>query len=205
MRKKSSEWTHLAGNIIRNLRNNIYPLKLDDCQFRFYILISQPEDSNILPQFTRDQVIAGKSTLYDMEVDCTQKHIITACQDRNIRVYNINSGKHSKTFEGSVGDEGSLIKVSASQKIQIKIAVTKGCPWTFKVTSTIFTPMSFVNVNISLTQYVKVKNFEFQVAWRFRGAHHHFCCKFLLLKNMFHPMIGKTLENINLRGQFIEL
>lgn len=63
------------------------------------------------PQFNRDQVVAGKTTLYDMEIDCTQKHVITACQDRNIRVYNINSGKHSKTFEGSIGDEGSLIKV----------------------------------------------------------------------------------------------
>lgn len=40
-----------------------------------------------------------------------QKHILTACQDRNIRVYSINSGKHTKTFKGSVGEDGSLIKV----------------------------------------------------------------------------------------------
>lgn len=46
-----------------------------------------------------------------MEVDPKQKHIMTACQDRNIRVYNTTSGKHTKTFKGSVGDEGSLIKV----------------------------------------------------------------------------------------------
>lgn len=46
-----------------------------------------------------------------MEVDFTQKHVLTACQDRNIRVYSVNSGKHTKTFKGSVGEDGSLIKV----------------------------------------------------------------------------------------------
>jgi hypothetical protein len=63
-------------------------------------------------QFSRGHNIAGKTTLYDMEVDSGQKHILTACQDRNIRVYNVNSGKHSKTYKGSVGEDGSLIKVS---------------------------------------------------------------------------------------------
>ncbi|XP_021926195.1 mitogen-activated protein kinase-binding protein 1 isoform X3 [Zootermopsis nevadensis] len=62
-------------------------------------------------QFSRGHNIAGKTTLYDMEVDSGQKHILTACQDRNIRVYNVSSGKHSKTYKGSVGEDGSLIKV----------------------------------------------------------------------------------------------
>lgn len=65
-----------------------------------------------LCQFSRGHNIAGKTTLYDMEVDSGQKHILTACQDRNIRVYNVSSGKHSKTYKGSVGEDGSLIKVS---------------------------------------------------------------------------------------------
>ena len=39
------------------------------------------------------------------------KHILTACQDRNVRVYTIGNGKHIKTFKGSVGDDGTLIKV----------------------------------------------------------------------------------------------
>ncbi|PNF17421.1 hypothetical protein B7P43_G02967 [Cryptotermes secundus] len=62
-------------------------------------------------QFSRGHNIAGKTTLYDMEVDSGQKHILTACQDRNIRVYNVSSGKHSKTYKGSIGEDGSLIKV----------------------------------------------------------------------------------------------
>lgn len=60
--------------------------------------------------FIHDHYVSGKTTFYDMEIDPKQKHIMTACQDRNIRVYNI-SGKHTKTFKGSIGDEGSLIKV----------------------------------------------------------------------------------------------
>ncbi|XP_011352120.1 uncharacterized protein LOC105287932 isoform X3 [Ooceraea biroi] len=64
-----------------------------------------------MPQFARGHNAQGKTTLYDMEVDSGQKHVLTACQDRNIRVYNVATGKHSKTFKGSVSDDGSLIKV----------------------------------------------------------------------------------------------
>ncbi|XP_026674266.1 mitogen-activated protein kinase-binding protein 1 isoform X11 [Ceratina calcarata] len=64
-----------------------------------------------MPQFARGNNAQGKTTLYDMEVDSGQKHVLTACQDRNIRVYNVATGKHSKTFKGSVGEDGSLIKV----------------------------------------------------------------------------------------------
>uniref|UniRef100_A0A0A9WCF9 Mitogen-activated protein kinase-binding protein 1 n=1 Tax=Lygus hesperus TaxID=30085 RepID=A0A0A9WCF9_LYGHE len=63
-------------------------------------------------QFNRIYNAAGKTTLYDMEVDVSHKHVITACQDRNIRVYNVSAGKHTKTFKGSIGEEGSLIKVA---------------------------------------------------------------------------------------------
>lgn len=46
-----------------------------------------------------------------MEVDSGQKHVLTACQDRNVRVYNVATGKHTKSFRGSTGDDGTLIKV----------------------------------------------------------------------------------------------
>lgn len=62
--------------------------------------------------FLRGNNCSGKNTLYDMEVDSNYKHILTACQDRNIRVYSTQNGKHTKTFKGSHSDEGSLIKVS---------------------------------------------------------------------------------------------
>lgn len=63
-------------------------------------------------QFLRGNNCAGKTTLYDMEIDSNAKHILTACQDRNIRVYGTQNAKHTKTFKGSHSDEGSLIKLS---------------------------------------------------------------------------------------------
>uniref|UniRef100_A0A1A9WKM8 MABP1/WDR62 second WD40 domain-containing protein n=1 Tax=Glossina brevipalpis TaxID=37001 RepID=A0A1A9WKM8_9MUSC len=62
--------------------------------------------------FLRGSHTSGKTTLYDMEVDSNSKHILTACQDRNIRVYGTQNSKHTKTFKGSYSDEGSLIKLS---------------------------------------------------------------------------------------------
>ncbi|XP_036329884.1 mitogen-activated protein kinase-binding protein 1-like, partial [Rhagoletis pomonella] len=62
--------------------------------------------------FLRGTNTSGKTTLYDMEVDSNSKHILTACQDRNIRVYGTQNAKHTKTFKGSHSDEGSLIKLS---------------------------------------------------------------------------------------------
>lgn len=61
--------------------------------------------------FARGNNSAGKATLYDMEVDSNSKHILTACQDRNIRVYSTQTAKQTKTFRGSHSEEGSLIKL----------------------------------------------------------------------------------------------
>uniref|UniRef100_T1GPF0 Uncharacterized protein n=1 Tax=Megaselia scalaris TaxID=36166 RepID=T1GPF0_MEGSC len=63
-------------------------------------------------QFLRGMHCSSKSTLYDMEVDSNSKHIMTACQDRNIRVYSTQNAKHTKTFKGSLSDDGSLVKLS---------------------------------------------------------------------------------------------
>ncbi|KAG8229700.1 hypothetical protein J437_LFUL009825, partial [Ladona fulva] len=87
-------------------------LQMVSCGADKSIIFRQLQASPETPwQFSRGHNIAGKTTLYDMEVDSGQKHVLTACQDRNIRVYNVSNGKHSKTFKGSVGEDGSLIKV----------------------------------------------------------------------------------------------
>ncbi|XP_076306142.1 mitogen-activated protein kinase-binding protein 1-like isoform X3 [Tachypleus tridentatus] len=61
--------------------------------------------------FVREHHVVGKTTLYDMEVDHTQQNILTACQDRNIRVYSVNSVKNTRSFRGSQGEDGTLIKL----------------------------------------------------------------------------------------------
>ncbi|XP_078287303.1 mitogen-activated protein kinase-binding protein 1-like [Rhinoraja longicauda] len=62
-------------------------------------------------QFSRTHHVVGKTTLYDMDVDITQKYAAICCQDRNIRIFNINSGKQQKCFKGSQSEDGILLKV----------------------------------------------------------------------------------------------
>ncbi|XP_028651393.1 WD repeat-containing protein 62 isoform X1 [Erpetoichthys calabaricus] len=61
--------------------------------------------------FSRMHHVVGKTTLYDMDVDATRKYAAIGCQDRNIRIYNIASGKQKKCFKGSQGEDGTLLKV----------------------------------------------------------------------------------------------
>ncbi|XP_067413419.1 WD repeat-containing protein 62 isoform X2 [Emydura macquarii macquarii] len=61
--------------------------------------------------FIRTHHVAEKTTLYDMDIDITQKYVAVACQDRNVRVYNTVSGKQKWCYKGSQGDDGSLLKV----------------------------------------------------------------------------------------------
>ncbi|KAL2095980.1 hypothetical protein ACEWY4_008128 [Coilia grayii] len=61
--------------------------------------------------FSRSHYVAEKTTLYDMDLDETRTQAAIACQDRNVRVYNIKSGKMMRCFKGSISEEGTLLKV----------------------------------------------------------------------------------------------
>ncbi|KAM9259194.1 WD repeat-containing protein 62 [Morus bassanus] len=61
--------------------------------------------------FVRTHHVAEKTTLYDMDIDITQKYVAVACQDRNVRVYSTASGKQKCCYKGSQGDDGYLLKV----------------------------------------------------------------------------------------------
>ncbi|XP_076100520.1 uncharacterized protein LOC143069661 isoform X9 [Mytilus galloprovincialis] len=63
-------------------------------------------------QFTLDQHLVGKTTIYDMVIDPTEKFAATACQDRNIRIYSIKTSKQRKNYKGTIGDDGVLMKLS---------------------------------------------------------------------------------------------
>ncbi|XP_025105170.1 WD repeat-containing protein 62-like isoform X3 [Pomacea canaliculata] len=62
-------------------------------------------------EFSLAQHLVSKATMYDMIIDPTQKFVATACQDRNIRVYNMATAKQKKNYRGSLGDEGVLLRV----------------------------------------------------------------------------------------------
>ncbi|XP_069799958.1 WD repeat-containing protein 62 [Dendropsophus ebraccatus] len=60
--------------------------------------------------FVRLHHVVEKTTLYDLDVDVTQKTAAVACQDKNVRLYNISSGKLEKALKGSASG-GALLKV----------------------------------------------------------------------------------------------
>ncbi|KAM6932947.1 WD repeat-containing protein 62 [Xenentodon cancila] len=61
--------------------------------------------------FSRRHHVVEKTTLYDMDLDSSRTHVAIACQDRNVRVYNVETGKLKKCLKGSCSDEGALLKV----------------------------------------------------------------------------------------------
>ncbi|XP_062872404.1 WD repeat-containing protein 62 [Trichomycterus rosablanca] len=75
------------------------------------IYFRSSEKSSESLAFSRSHHVVEKSTLYDMDLDATLVHTAIACQDRNIRVYNVKSGKMKKCFKGSLTDDGTLLKV----------------------------------------------------------------------------------------------
>ncbi|XP_064622019.1 mitogen-activated protein kinase-binding protein 1-like isoform X4 [Lineus longissimus] len=62
-------------------------------------------------QLSLNHHMVGKTTLYDMDVDPTNKFVATACHDRNVRIYNVKTGKQRKCYKGSIGDDGTLVRV----------------------------------------------------------------------------------------------
>ncbi|KAK3516541.1 hypothetical protein QTP70_021724, partial [Hemibagrus guttatus] len=62
-------------------------------------------------KFKRTHHVVRKGTLHDLDVDPTCKYAAVGCQDRNVRVFNISSGKQKKSFKGSQAEDGSLLRV----------------------------------------------------------------------------------------------
>ncbi|KAM4696219.1 WD repeat-containing protein 62-like [Rhinophrynus dorsalis] len=60
--------------------------------------------------FLRLHHAVEKTTLYDMDVDLSQKTVAVACQDKNIRLYSVQSGKQEKALKSSPSG-GALLKV----------------------------------------------------------------------------------------------
>ncbi|XP_040261894.1 WD repeat-containing protein 62 isoform X2 [Bufo bufo] len=63
--------------------------------------------------FVRLHHVVEKTTLYDLDVDVSQKTAAVACQDKNIRLYNISSGKQERALKASASG-GALLKMDPS-------------------------------------------------------------------------------------------
>ncbi|XP_053344431.1 mitogen-activated protein kinase-binding protein 1-like [Clarias gariepinus] len=62
-------------------------------------------------QFKRTHHVVRKRTCHDLVVDPACKYAVVGCQDRNVRVFNISSGKQKNSFKGSRAEDGSLLRV----------------------------------------------------------------------------------------------
>lgn len=87
-------------------------LQMISCGADKSIVFRKAQQGQGPPAFSRKHHVVGKSTLYDMEVDSSQEHVLAACQDRQVRVYALASGKNTRCFRGSPAEEGTLIKVA---------------------------------------------------------------------------------------------
>ena len=56
------------------------------------------------------QATAPYGTVFDMDVDATNKYIVTAGQEKRLNIYTIATGKASRSYKVE-GDSGELIKV----------------------------------------------------------------------------------------------
>ncbi|XP_030236848.1 WD repeat-containing protein 62 isoform X3 [Gadus morhua] len=61
--------------------------------------------------FSRSHHVVEKTTLYDMDLDPSRRHAAVACQDRNIRVYEVETGKLQRCLKGFSSDDGAVLKV----------------------------------------------------------------------------------------------
>lgn len=65
-----------------------------------------------------DNIVRDKSvavpygTIYDMDVDATDKYIVTAGKDKRLNIWNVSTGKHERSYTASHDDEiGELFRV----------------------------------------------------------------------------------------------
>eukprot|EP00105_Crassostrea_gigas_P030584 XP_011452949.1 PREDICTED: mitogen-activated protein kinase-binding protein 1 isoform X3 [Crassostrea gigas] len=68
-----------------------------------------------------NQHVVGNNSLYDMDIEPSQRFLATACQDRNIRIYNIKSAKQKQCYKGAVGDSGVLLKLQLDPSGQFAV------------------------------------------------------------------------------------
>ncbi|KAK3093427.1 hypothetical protein FSP39_015602 [Pinctada imbricata] len=100
--------------------STVTAIKFSDSENQLKLLSSSADKSVLFrnaqqsPEFQfvlGNQHVVGNNTLYDMDIDLAQKFLAVACQDRNIRVYDIKTAKQKKCYKGTVGDSGPLIRL----------------------------------------------------------------------------------------------
>ncbi|KAL2082137.1 hypothetical protein ACEWY4_021955 [Coilia grayii] len=86
-------------------------VKLISCGLDKSIYFRTAQRTHRGTDFRRTHHVVRKTSLSDMDVDPTCKYATVGCQDRSIRVFNISNGKQKKSYKGSQGLDGTVLKV----------------------------------------------------------------------------------------------
>lgn len=96
----------------RLMESNSGDIRMISCGSDKSILIRvlEPNQNATSAEFFLENHIVGHHSQYDMAVDPQQRYFATACQDRQVRIYNIQTGKQRKAYSGTMSEDGSLLK-----------------------------------------------------------------------------------------------
>ena len=80
---------------------------------------------NVLDVRLEHNVTVPRGTIYDMDVDATDRYIVTAGQEKRVRIYNLASGKPARSY--ATASDGLRISLSPGG---VYLAVSSGMPST---------------------------------------------------------------------------
>ncbi|XP_075239234.1 uncharacterized protein LOC142334804 isoform X4 [Convolutriloba macropyga] len=96
----------ITGVMFNELRNGT--IQLVSCAFDKSLVFRNVAVGQNSVHFSREHIVAEKTTFYDLTLDLEQNLYATACQDRNIRFYDCETSKLVKTIKGSEAEDGNI-------------------------------------------------------------------------------------------------
>ncbi|CAG8486907.1 7546_t:CDS:10 [Ambispora gerdemannii] len=92
--------------------------RLISCGADKSIIFRSRQNSNDVPYYVTYHNISGRATVFDMDIDVSNRYIATVSGERRLNIYHIDSGKNVRSHKSDTPDEintpdqGSLLKVN---------------------------------------------------------------------------------------------
>ncbi|CAG8462322.1 6111_t:CDS:10 [Cetraspora pellucida] len=92
--------------------------KLISCGADKSIIFRSRQNSGDIPCYVTYHNISGRATVFDMDIDISNRYIATVSGERRLNVYHIDTGKNVRSYksdtpeEVNAADQGSLLRIS---------------------------------------------------------------------------------------------
>ncbi|CAG8472313.1 28624_t:CDS:10 [Gigaspora margarita] len=92
--------------------------KLISCGADKSIIFRSRQNSGDFPSYVPYHNISGRATVFDMDIDISNRYIATVSGERKLNVYHIDTGKNVRSYksdtpeEVNAADQGSLLRIS---------------------------------------------------------------------------------------------